>query len=315
MANIAYYLRSRAVSGMENDGTAKAYRDNIKKFADWAKTEKGLYSIKSVKDPVLLVQDYADYLVDSGKTAATVHTYLAPVCKGFGIRMDQIEKPVRGRVFKGTDESRNQRGQKDAVRPEAERIINAARAIGIRKAELLRLKGKNLVEINGVLHVEVLKGKGGKYQLQRILPHNEETVKELFKGVKPNQFVFSKNEIRCASHINIHRIRAEAAKEAYEYYCNQIQAGKAGSLMLELIETFKEYHPKTSDARFARQFRKYYEDMTKNLGRYCLRGENRLVAEEKGRPVTYNRLALMCVSVWHLSHWRCDVTVKHYLNK
>ena len=36
-------------------------------------------------------------------------------------------------------------------------------------------------------------------------------------------------------------------------------------------------------------------------------------AEKNGLPVVYDRLAVMAVSVFHLSHWRCDVTVDNYL--
>ena len=31
------------------------------------------------------------------------------------------------------------------------------------------------------------------------------------------------------------------------------------------------------------------------------------------RPVCYDRVALLAVSVWHLSHWRCGVTVGNYM--
>ena len=40
-----------------------------------------------------------------------------------------------------------------------------------------------------------------------------------------------------------------------------------------------------------------------------MRGENRQKAIELGKKTEYNRLALMMVSVLHLSHWRLDVTV------
>ena len=46
---------------------------------------------------------------------------------------------------------------------------------------------------------------------------------------------------------------------------------------------------------------------------YKLRGENRQKAIEQGKETEYNRLALMMVSVFHLSHWRLDVTVTNYL--
>lgn len=48
-------------------------------------------------------------------------------------------------------------------------------------------------------------------------------------------------------------------------------------------------------------------------GMYVLNGTNRQVALERGVPTEYDRLALMCVSVFALSHWRNGVTVKYYM--
>ena len=39
----------------------------------------------------------------------------------------------------------------------------------------------------------------------------------------------------------------------------------------------------------------------------------RKFAQEHNPPTAYNRLALMAVSVFHLSHWRLDVTVCNYI--
>ena len=48
-------------------------------------------------------------------------------------------------------------------------------------------------------------------------------------------------------------------------------------------------------------------------GTYFIRGENKKLAIKKGLPLKYNKLALMAVSVFHLSHWRNDVTVASYM--
>lgn len=48
-------------------------------------------------------------------------------------------------------------------------------------------------------------------------------------------------------------------------------------------------------------------------GRYYLRGRTRTLALQLGLPVTYDRLCVLAVSVFHLSHWRLDVTVDNYL--
>lgn len=56
-----------------------------------------------------------------------------------------------------------------------------------------------------------------------------------------------------------------------------------------------------------------YFDRRDISGIYRVRGENKKLALKKGLPTEYNRLALMAVSVFHLSHWRLDVTVSNYL--
>ena len=48
-------------------------------------------------------------------------------------------------------------------------------------------------------------------------------------------------------------------------------------------------------------------------GEYKLRGETKRLAELHGLPVSYDRLAVMAVSIYHLAHWRLDVTVDNYL--
>ena len=59
------------------------------------------------------------------------------------------------------------------------------------------------------------------------------------------------------------------------------------------------------------QRERFVEDMDDRP--YKLRGENLRKARALGLPEEYNRLALMCVSVLHLSHWRLDVTTTNYL--
>ena len=48
-------------------------------------------------------------------------------------------------------------------------------------------------------------------------------------------------------------------------------------------------------------------------GKYHLRGANRRVAIARGLPTEYDRLVLILVSVFALSHWRSEITVKHYM--
>lgn len=48
-------------------------------------------------------------------------------------------------------------------------------------------------------------------------------------------------------------------------------------------------------------------------GWYVLRGDNRKKALREGKPIRYNRLAIMATSIFKLSHWRTNVTVQNYI--
>ncbi|MDY3954631.1 MAG: hypothetical protein SOY83_04010, partial [Anaerovoracaceae bacterium] len=85
------------------------------------------------------------------------------------------------------------------------------------------------------------------------------------------------------------------------YYLNGIQD-----------PAFRENLIKELEARWQFNKKKNW-DPEKLEGTYYLRGRNRKFALEHNLPTAYNRLALMAVSVFHLSHWRLDVTVCNYI--
>ena len=152
----------------------------------------------------------------------------------------------------------------------------------------------------------VSRGKGGKRQLQRILPEDEKSVIEIFRGVNPDQKLFSADEMN--NKIDLHGIRREQAQRAYKYYCDRLknEPGYKYQCRKELAARYKEFHDAgASNKRFLHDIM--------NEEPYKLRGENRQKAIEQGKETEYNRLALMMVSVFHLSHWRLDVTVTNYL--
>ena len=301
-------------SSTDYQQTFRQYRRDIEKFAKWAKEAHKIRLADQVTDPASRIMEYSEHLQGQGLSANTVHRYLAPVCKGLNIPMDQIKKPKRAAetVTKTRNPLKNKRGQKDMKREENARIVSAARAIGIRKEELYALRGRDLTrDEQGYICVHVAKGKGGKEQYQRILEKDAGTVREIFKGVPENGRVFSPHEIKSSAKIPIHRLRAEHAREAYEYYV-RICADQAGreQIRRELLRTFQEHHP---EGKKQRRQERFLELMDKSGGVYRLRGENREIFEREGRPAEYDRVALMAVSVWHLAHWRLDVTARHYM--
>ena len=163
-----------------------------------------------------------------------------------------------------------------------------------------------MIDEKGYLCVYVERGKGGKTQLQRILPEDEGTVLEIFQAADPGQKLFSPEEMQ--NKIDLHALRRERTQRAYEYYADRLknEPGYKYQCRQELMARYDERHrPGASRQRFI-------ADIT-NEQPYKLRGENRKKAIEQGRETEFNRLALMMVSVLHLSHWRSDVTVTNYL--
>ena len=103
----------------------------------------------------------------------------------------------------------------------------------------------------------------------------------------------------------------------------------SGKLRNDAAQHFKQYENNVTRAAFIKNYDKFilfcreqydcktkkpkHLDKSKIRGEYFIRGKNKKLALEKGLPIVYDRLALMAVSIYHLSHWRLDVTVSNYM--
>ena len=339
MKSLAYEMKKEALCGLENNRTVKTYKESIERFAVWVKATYGCRNLQELRShkgladelsktggtgkdgkptPVaaLVIQKYSDSLQANrpdGKklSPSTIHTYLAGVCRGLGVPMDAIDKPARTAesVVKGRHPTVLGRGEIEQEAERYRRVVAFAEATGLRRSEIGRVRAENLIaDVCGYPCVEV-RGKGGKIQRQRLLPGGEAVIRQLIGNRTGGQRLFSREEMRNC--IDFHSIRREHAQKAYAYYLGEIHAGRTEQLRAALLKTWEAYHPK--NARNARnQYREYVKEVYSDRP-YFLRGGNAKRARESGLPVRYNRLALMCTSVWHLAHWRADVTVRHYM--
>lgn len=178
-------------------------------------------------------------------------------------------------------------------------MYDFALAAGLRRAEYKHLRGNDLVvDESGYPCVRVRRGKGGKYQERRIAPEDMSFIQSFFDGSENK--VFSGKEMK--NKIDLHHLRAVRAQRAYHDY-------------LTRLETVPDYR-----AQLTEEVRRRWKRLrckrwnTKQVeGNYYIRDNNRRLALAHGLPVKYDRLAVMAVSVFHLSHWRCDTTVDNYL--
>lgn len=261
------------------------------------------------------IQDYINHLMTQGKSPSTIHTYAAGLCHFYGLPLALYELPrrhtaeySRGRGAKASS------ARKDAQPESSPRLAALAAAVGCRRAEYAKLRGNDLVEDeSGHLCVRIMSGKGNKYQLQRVLPQHEELVRGYFNG--STDYVFTKAEM--ANKLNLHGRRAALAWEAYQYYKYRLDTEPEyrEQLRTELqariratnqhnIEQAKLKGKRWDGARW---------DEREFTGSYHLRGKNRALARRLGRPLQYDKAALLAVSILHLSHFRNDVTVASYI--
>ena len=292
--------------------TIEQYKTHAIRAAQWMKKTYGVKRFEDIQAHAeTYISAYSQYLQATGKTASTIHTYIAACCMCWDVPMQAITKPVRHAY-----EATRSRGVKqmdhrrDAQRAVSPALYDFAAAVGLRRHEYLALRKNNIkYDESGYLCVEVMRGKGGKYQLQRILPEHEALVRIYFNG--SNEFVFSKEEM--SNKLDLHHLRAQAAQEAYHWYTKRLKADPnyRRCLELEIEKRWERYRgtaPKGHECSPSWRW-----DSSRVRGVYQIRGKNRELAIQNGFPATYDRLAVMAVSVFHLSHWRCDVTINHYL--
>lgn len=305
-----------ALSNITDNHSVKTYKRACRKFVNWLETAKNIKYFEDIPEDkrVEYVQAYERFMENECLSAHTIHTYLAPICKTMGFSMAKINKPLRtaGRIKRSRDVTANAQGKREAEDERFKRLVDAQRALGLRRDELGKLTGRDLIKTskNG-LYVRVGRGKGGKFQLQKILPQHEDRIREIWKGIGPNDKVFTKGEMK--NKIDLHSMRADLAKEAYKYYAEKIEKDPVFRITLieDLSDRYFEYcnHCKTIE-----DMEKWRKQMLENDRPYVLRGENRQNAIDHGQPTELDRLAMTAVSVFHLSHWRLDVTSVNYLS-
>lgn len=303
---------SSVLQGMANQNTVKQYKRHMVPFANWCK-EQGIKHMDQIEEPVKLLQQYTDSLVKQGRSESTIHTLLAAPCRVLGVNMAYIKKPPRQTALNrrsrrfDVDMEINKQGRLEMEnRGKYGRLVEFAKRVGIRRDEYAHLTGGDLKrDEEGYLCIFVRKGKGGKAQMQRILPKDQEFIKAYF-NVPKDERIFSAAEM--ANHIDLHGLRADQAKRAYKYYVARLQVdpGYRRTLVTQLIHRWDRCHKSDPEAR-----NKYIKEI-KRRKRIC-RGLNAELALEMYGTKTLDNTAIMAVSVFHLSHWRADVTVSNYL--
>lgn len=277
--------------------TMSDYHKKLKYASDYFQ-KKGVRRIAEID--IKMLQEYADHLELEGKSPSTIHNYLAPLCKVFFVSMQQIRKPRRTTseyTRSRTKPDRYENTPLDQLPPS----VLLSKCTGLRRSELKRVKGRDLLQENGVTYVLAEKGKGGKRQMQRILPKYVPLLENLFRDVTPDEKVLKE----FVSKYDYHLVRRKLALECYEYYASICAQGPDSRKAL-----YKEI------AAYWHKYNKRYRDKLEPYSffekPYFLRGKTKLAALAQDKPLVLDRLCLRAVSIFHLAHWRDSVTTQSY---
>ena len=174
---------------------------------------------------------------------------------------------------------------------------------GLRRRELGHLKVDDIKFIDcQTVHIYSI-GKGGK--------HNRTVLKGIVEVSKLKEYIREAEEKGSDSLLT----KTEARVPDALHYCRAICAQNTYYTVLKEMENDPskraEYIQAIED-EFKRNKRKLKEDLNKP---YRLRGYNKKAAESINKPVVYDRVAAMYVSLFILHHFRTDTTILHYLVK
>jgi len=271
------------------------YHATVRQFGKWVAEKEGTERVSPSRAHEL-VQTYINERARDRSTH-TVAKDLAGLSQALGeTKRDFVaprrDAPIRGRALITSHHTATN-----------DRIYRIASAIGIREREYGQLRGRDIKVENGYTFVHVSKGKGGKEQWQLVSPGRAREVQALFENKKPDEFVFTREEVKGCEHANLHAMRREHAQEMYQWYLNRTPAEKA------------EWREKVHERFLAnpnKAERNAYEKAMSKGPEIHLRGARAEQFRHEGLPTTYDREAVMFVSVMCLAHYREDVTISNY---
>jgi hypothetical protein len=286
----------------QNNVTRKLHLSNIRKFVLFCREN---FDSKKLSECLPHVQEYCDYLVNRNLSPYSVHLMISSCCSPLNndIKLRDIIKPKRkiSEIKRGRDLSkRTITALNDSSNS---RVSEFSRRCGIRKNEYKLLTNSDFIydEELKAFFVQVKRGKGGRYQLQRILDEDVDFIKKYFDpNGDPDARIFRPNEVK---KLNLHRLRALHAQEAYEKLEKKLLNDSEFAKVLE--KELEIYWQRFKGTPFPR------EKMTK--GYYYLRGDVRKDAIARGRRTCYNRLITNWISGFLLAHSRPSVCVQNYL--
>ena len=157
--------------------TYKSYLNQSCRFVTWAKETHGCRTLDDARQ-------YVDEYLNKSKDLSpyTQKLYAASLAKTYGCSATDFnfKSDVRHRADISKSRGERVRDKHFSEKNNSE-LINFCKNTGLRRSELEKLKGNQLIEKNGQYFIGV-KGKGGKYREAPILNNNKDVVDRMIKA-------------------------------------------------------------------------------------------------------------------------------------
>lgn len=199
---------------MHSYKTRTTYQEHILRFINWSRTA---YEIKTLEQLDAraneLAGSYLQQEIALKKSPYTLQVERSALRLFFADRALANDVTLPRRTRATITRSRGPAAHDRHFQPANwQPLINFERACGLRRSELTRLTvGDVYHNVQGMLVVHVLNGKGGKEREVPALPDQEQDILALMTGRKPEERVFE----RIPKHMDVHALRREYAQALY----------------------------------------------------------------------------------------------------
>lgn len=235
-----------------------------------------------LQDCPAYINDFISWGVEKKFSPDTIHTYLAGVCKALRLNIGDYEKPKRNytKSIRGVNPAQND----DYNASRAEKSLEVNRLLGLRRAELRRLK---IADINFIAndYAEIhTKGKGGKKNINILRTTDEISEMKKYVDEAVNQgriFLLSPDEMK--NDADLHHMRALRAQDVYSAVCRDMQ---------EHPER-RDFYKNEIQKAFAVNGKKLRENLDTP---YRCRGEHRKQLINMEQDTIFDRVAVLYVS-------------------
>lgn len=198
--------------------TFKTYRSQFKKFCEWL--EKHHPEVKTSDEAISFLDEYLQWMIDLNTPAPTISTAKSALVKVFQVEStDFIKTPPRERanVTRSRDEVKR---DKHISSKTEEKFARMTSALGLRRAEMKRIKAEDLFFKDGKAMLKVDKGtKGGKSREVEIVGKTDAETKDIVRWIQSKKGrLFPK----LPSHYDNHFYRAAYANRMYKKYARDV---------------------------------------------------------------------------------------------